>query len=347
MRRRAKRMLLASLKLAAALGVIAYVLSSGRVDLREIAVGADWRWIAAAWALLLAIPLIGWLRWWSIVRAVGLDLGLYAAFRIQMIGMFFNAFLFGVTGGDLFKAYYIAAGAGRERKAAAVTTVIVDRVVGIVGLLLLTGCCLAAAWSEIVTNPLLMGIAIAFAAVYGGAIVVMVLLLMPRLRASRRRWLDTRAACAGLAGRIARAVNEMDEALQAAVKRPLTSLACLAASVLAHVATSTSFYFFARALGVESIPYYKYLILAPLALGVTALPVFPAGGAGFGEAFASVVFSSAGGVARSVGGNVLLLWRAGLFLTGPVGLVYFVLARKEVRRARAEAEEAVDGPDTG
>ena len=112
---RTRRILSGVIKVCVGLGVITYVVLTGRLDPRKV---VDWRWIAAGFAVLLSIAPIGCFRWWTLVRAQGIDLGVYSAFRIQMIGVFFNAFLFGATGGDVFKAYYIATGEGSDRKAA-------------------------------------------------------------------------------------------------------------------------------------------------------------------------------------------------------------------------------------
>jgi hypothetical protein len=53
-----------------------------------------------------------------------------------MIGQFFSAFLVGTTGGDVIKIFYVAR-AVPDRKAAVAFTVIVDRVIGLIALLLL------------------------------------------------------------------------------------------------------------------------------------------------------------------------------------------------------------------
>jgi hypothetical protein len=60
------------------------------------------------------------------------------ATRISFVAQFFNSFLLGSTGGDLIKAYY-AARETHHKKTEAVTTVFVDRLVGLWAMLFFAG----------------------------------------------------------------------------------------------------------------------------------------------------------------------------------------------------------------
>jgi uncharacterized membrane protein YbhN (UPF0104 family) len=77
---------------------------------------------------------IQFVRWYLLVRALDLPFTLSEAFRLGLVGCFWNAFAPGSVGGDLVKAYYIAHGQP-GRRASAVATVIADRLVGLFGLL--------------------------------------------------------------------------------------------------------------------------------------------------------------------------------------------------------------------
>jgi glycosyltransferase 2 family protein len=82
--------------------------------------------------------LIGVVRWRMVLEVQGLHLPLGRAARISFVAQFFNAFLLGSTGGDLIKAYY-AARETHHKKTEAVTTVLVDRAVGLWAMLLFAG----------------------------------------------------------------------------------------------------------------------------------------------------------------------------------------------------------------
>src|ERR1700677_3945837 len=78
---------------------------------------------------------LGVVRWRMVLEAQGLHLPLGRATRISLVAQFFNSFLLGSTGGDLIKAYY-AARETHHKKTEAVTTVFVDRLVGLWAMLL-------------------------------------------------------------------------------------------------------------------------------------------------------------------------------------------------------------------
>lgn len=96
---------------------------------------ADLTLLALGLLLVGPIYFIAAFRWWLLLRARGLAVTLSNAFRLSMVGCFFNYCMPGSTGGDLVKAYYAAKGAAHRPDA--VMTVIIDRVVGLLGLVVL------------------------------------------------------------------------------------------------------------------------------------------------------------------------------------------------------------------
>ncbi len=89
--------------------------------------------------LLIVGPifLVQSLRWWLLLRSQDLHVPIFKAFRLTMVGTFFNYCMPGTTGGDVIKAYYAAKNS--DRRADSVMTVIFDRIVGLLGLILLGG----------------------------------------------------------------------------------------------------------------------------------------------------------------------------------------------------------------
>jgi uncharacterized protein (TIRG00374 family) len=72
-------------------------------------------------------------RWYILVRAQQLPFSIRNAIRISLIGYFFNQFLPSSVGGDLVKAAFIAR--EQSRRTVAVSTVLMDRIVGLWGLI--------------------------------------------------------------------------------------------------------------------------------------------------------------------------------------------------------------------
>ncbi len=96
-------------------------------------VDADWL-VGSFFCFSPVLLIVSW-RWRMLLGVHGVHLHFWRIFELTMVGQFFSAFLVGTTGGDVVKIFY-AARAVPQRRAAVAFTVIVDRVIGMVALLL-------------------------------------------------------------------------------------------------------------------------------------------------------------------------------------------------------------------
>lgn len=90
-------------------------------------------------------------RWWVLMRARGLPATLRSTYRIFMAGLFYNSFMPGMTGGDVFKAYYVARHS--DRRADAIVSILADRFAGLIGLVILATVAAVAALSMGLNDP--------------------------------------------------------------------------------------------------------------------------------------------------------------------------------------------------
>ncbi len=70
-----------------------------------------------------------------LLRVHGVHMRLWRVFELNMIGQFFSTVGVGTTGGDVFKIFYVTR-AVPDKKTAVAFTVIADRVIGLLALLL-------------------------------------------------------------------------------------------------------------------------------------------------------------------------------------------------------------------
>ena len=114
------------------------VLREGMLTLLE---RAEWSWLLVGAAATLVIVPLQSLRWWLLMRCRGLPVSLPAAARLTLTGLFFNVCVpLGSNGGDLVRAVGAARAVGRGRpgvRTTAVVSVLLDRVAGLMGLLVL------------------------------------------------------------------------------------------------------------------------------------------------------------------------------------------------------------------
>ena len=99
---------------------------------------------ANPWLLVMALLvaplnyLFTTLRWNRLLAGLGVGITMGRTFVLNMVGAFYNTFMPGSTGGDVLKAYY-AAKQTADRKTAAVMSVIIDRILGLLALIILGG----------------------------------------------------------------------------------------------------------------------------------------------------------------------------------------------------------------
>jgi hypothetical protein len=87
----------------------------------------------AAASFTIAVALT-FLRWYVLVHAQDLPLSLFNTLRLGLLGFFWNTLLPGSIGGDIVKATYIAR--EQSRRTVAVATVLIDRALGLWGIIL-------------------------------------------------------------------------------------------------------------------------------------------------------------------------------------------------------------------
>jgi uncharacterized protein (TIRG00374 family) len=78
-------------------------------------------------------------RWSLLLKAQSIHIGYWPAFRLHLLGLFYNNCLPGSVGGDLPRAWYVTK--HTDKKLEAVLSVFVDRVIGLLGIAIMAfGC---------------------------------------------------------------------------------------------------------------------------------------------------------------------------------------------------------------
>jgi hypothetical protein len=93
---------------------------------------ARWTWLGAACGMLLLSNVLGSLQWDRLLRAVGIRIPFAKVLAYYHVGLFFNNFLPANIGGDI--ARVLDAGRHGETPGAAVSTVVLDRIIGTLAL---------------------------------------------------------------------------------------------------------------------------------------------------------------------------------------------------------------------
>ncbi len=301
-------------------GLIAALFLFGGLDLSVLGqAAARWGYVAAGVLVLApAIPLQA-VRWHGVLGAQGIRPPLADTVRINYIGMFFSMCLPGVISGDVAKAYYVARDHSKEKVAEAAATVLVDRIIGALGLQVVVVAALVIDARVILADHRLSTLAAAliaaFVLVWGLIFVVM----NRRLRVARRRWLGRR-------GKLARLFMRLDDAVAVYRDRRTAAWVGIGISVVCHILSILACFFFGRALGDEVLPFRAYMCLVPIGSAANGLPVSPMG-LGVGEACFEGLFLLRG---SALGAEIQVLWRMGMAVAGIVGFAFYVSRRRKL-----------------
>ena len=99
---------------------------------------------AAAFGFYMAGISLSFARWYALVRVIDRRFTLGQAFLLGFIGNVFNLVIPGAVGGDFIKAAYLVR--MEINRTQAVASMVIDRIVGLLGLFLLAGVAGAVAW---------------------------------------------------------------------------------------------------------------------------------------------------------------------------------------------------------
>jgi hypothetical protein len=213
--------------------------------------------------------ILGAIRWRKLMTAHGMDPGLTASLRLTWLGFFWSLVFPGVTGGDVVKAYCVARTA--RKRAVAVLIVLLDRVIGIVGLALLSGIVILLNLQNPELRTVSAGILVFILVMVGTGL----LFFSRRLR----RWFGLEWFLKLLPFQAH--VSQLDDALFQYRYHKDTIVWSVVLSLGTHVVNVGIFCLAGAALGLP-VAWQHYFVFIPVMLMIAALPI-SAGGLGVFE----------------------------------------------------------------
>ncbi len=300
----------------------------------------DYRWIVAAVLMAGLAPVCAVVRWWSLLRVQKIDMTLWRATQLYMIGMFFNLFLLGSTGGDAVKLFYLL----REtpdpgKRAGAFLAVVMDRLLGLVALAILSITFVLARYSWLTqtvgTTKWVNGFLFILGSALFGIIVTIIAAQLDLVR----------LLPAKVPGR--KLVVELTAAIQSNTRAWRTSLACIAISFVGHMAMFITFYFAALVVHA-AVAFWDVTVAMPIVNTYASLPVSPSG-MGVREAITKVLLGDLCHLPESIPPLISLVgFLCSVVFYGLLGGLFYVFYKGKagavpphVEEVAARDEEAV------
>ena len=309
-----KRILLTILQLCVTVGMLWWVFHDPdqREKMKVALQTADYRWVGAGILAYLVVEIAAAVRWQILLRVQNIHLTLRRVSGLFLIGMFYNQFLPGGTGGDIIKSYLLLK--ETDKKAGALLAVVFDRLIGLVALVALTVTLVTLRFDLLSRTPetrqflwillLLLGSSIA------GLLTSFVVSgfnlfhLLPHKFPGREKLIEISAA------------------YHLYARHWFATLMAFGVSLIAHLATFTTFLCVAYAFhaGVGLIDFFSIL---PIERTITALPISFAG-VGLREQILQVMLHNLCGVSVAVAKLIGTMSFLIIFLCCvPGGIVYF------------------------
>jgi uncharacterized membrane protein YbhN (UPF0104 family) len=317
-----KRYLGFIVKLAVSVALIAYMATT--FDLGEAVqriAEADLGWIVVSSVIFFLLLANNSLRWEIVIGAIGSRLGFWAALRMLYIAAFFNQALPSTIGGDAARMV-LSRRAGLPL-ATAVNSVMLERVVAVLGLILLVVVTQPFLLSRIGDNPAKYIFPLLAAAGIGGVCMLMVL---DRTPDRWRRW------------SLVRAIAQLAADAKSLFLRPRFAVGAILLGVLGQLLISAMFYTLAQGLNLDHVDLLDCVVLIPPVILITTIPISIAGW-GLREGAMVTLFAFVGVAQGDAFVLSVLFGVVNLILSLPAGLVWLASGR---RKGETQADAQAD-----
>lgn len=220
-------------------------------------------WFLLGMTLIFGMYVLGVTRWWILLEAQGITASWSRAFRLTFMGFFWNNFMPGMTGGDVAKAVLIAKESPGKRSRA-VSTVIVDRVIGLAVLAGLSAGAILINFKTFEKQGY----------VIFGVLFILAIMACCILSRRARRFLHIDRILKSLPG--SRILMQLDEAFRLYRSKPAAVSWAVVLSFVAHLCNIGSVWVYGEDLGIPA-SLLTYFATVPIILIAASVPLFPGG----------------------------------------------------------------------
>ena len=331
MHAKAKTWIIQILKVAFSAAIIYWLVSSGKLNFAAIGKIFTWQFLPLIFLLTLLNLFLASERWRYLLKTQKVDQGPWPAFKLTLIGTFFNFAMPGGVGGDVIKAYYFAKDAHGSR-VVAVTSVLIDRVLGLYAMVLMALTVMLYDLNHVLAIPalhsLFVFICLLFTAFTAGFAIVF------SRHIHEKAWLKNLLAKLPMSSKTLKLYDSLylyGHNIKTLIFAVVVSLVAQTCSILLLVIVGT-------ASGIY-VPIQTYFLVAPLGFMAIAIPISPAG-VGIGQAAFYFLFNLYTGQKTDLGPTTITALQVVNFIFSLSG-AFFYLQRKDRVKELEISKEAL------
>ena len=258
---------LAFVKIAILLGIVVWLISTFPKKNWDALVEQDKNWflLGQAFVIVLIAHMFTFWRWQILVQAIGVPFTLLEAIRLGFLGTLLNMVSVGSVGGDVFKAIEAARKAEKKR-AEVVASVLVDRALGLLALVMVAFAGLSFGSN---LSPTLKWIWVASMVFSGVGLLVLALIVVLGHRIPIR-WINQIPVVGHTLHRVAHACMVFQG-------RPMLVLELLGASLMVHFCFTIACVLISNSLYAAAPTIAEHFMAIPPAMAAATLPLTPGG----------------------------------------------------------------------
>ena len=264
-----KKILITLFQLSVTVAVLYWVYHdpSRRAQMLEAIRNAQYRWVALGILAYMIVEIAAAFRWHVLLKVQKIHLSLPRLSGLFFIGMFYNQFLPGGTGGDIMKSYYLLKETP-DKKAGALLAVVFDRFIGLVALVAITVTLIGLRYDFLAQTPETRNLLWLLLFLLGTSVLT---LLSTFVISGFNLFHSLPEKFPGRDKLI-----EISAAYHLYAHHWRATLVAFGASLVAHLATFTTFLCAAYALGAP-VPVVNFFAVMPVERTISALPISFAG----------------------------------------------------------------------
>jgi glycosyltransferase 2 family protein len=333
--KRRRRVFVISVKLLVSALIVTWLVHTQRLGIMRIR--DAWHSPVQLWgalALLLLLPFVLTLRWQVLLRALEYRLPYRNMLSMTFMVVFFDTIMPGGAA-DVIRGYYLDRSFRLQYRARALTTVVVDRFLGVMGLVLAALGALVLKSHTALGGTALRSLELISAAV--GVVFLFVFLFLLSRRNIGRTLLDW--ICSRI--RLLKPLLKVYDAFRSYGEKTGPMLQALGLSMAGNGLTITSILLLGSVAGESHLRAVDYFCLVPLGLFVAQLPISP-GGIGVGHLGFYSLFKMAG---SGLGAEIFSLFILVRFVSSLPGLFSFLRTRQQIKNRVRGPKDMVAAPD--
>lgn len=303
-------------KFALAAALIYWLIKSEKITFEPFKLLLEKTWlIPFALGSVFIMILLNNYRWQLLMRGQKVNSTWWETLSLSFMGLFFNQVMPGSVGGDVLKAYYVTR-AHPHSKMKTVTSILVDRILGLYAIALIAFVAIIAAWDKVMSETHLKSLSFFIFSMVFGFSAFFALSFSRRIRKNK----ITKTFLEKIPG--GTMLEKLYDALHAFRSGKKEFLIGIFLSLISQTQLMWSLYIIAGELHFTTTLEECFFVI-PVGFMATAIPISPAG-IGVGQAVFLKLFHWYSGNDSVIGPTLITINQICFALFGLVGAVFYL-----------------------